>query len=132
MNAHEHDDPNELVIGCRACIDVARMDQLLAEVDAAPLRRCRWTCKYFIGADTHRLTFDRDVRVPTGWDGWRVDDYYAGLTGEAFVMALPESVTIHDTDKAVETMEVVSVTIGAIVPDAATADKQPSLFGEPT
>ena len=126
---HTHPD-DTLTAGCPACVERVRVDQRVALIDAAPLRRCTWTCSYSTPGDpSRRLTFTRDVRVPAGWTGWDVDDEYADLTGEGFVMALPSDVAITDTGYALETMDVVDVRIGAVV---ATSDPEsaemPTLF----
>jgi hypothetical protein len=72
-----------------------------------------WTCRYEGEDETETLTFARKLKVPIDVkDEWEVDDHYASLTGEAFVMALPDSVDMDMTDWAAETMEVVSVKIG--------------------
>lgn len=129
---HTHPLPEELHQGCPACIARVRADQLAAEVAAAPIRRVTWTCIYATPGDPGQVvTFTKDLRVPAGWDGWRVDEHYGHLTGEWFVLALPSSVELEDTGYACETMEVASVSIGAIIPDPAPAPAvdQPDLFG---
>lgn len=114
---HDHDEPTRLTFGCPACVERAEE----ARWANAPVRRCRWHCTYDLPDETdggYELTFTLDVRVPDGADPWKVDDRYAGVTGEAFVLALPDSVPMDYTGYAMETMEVERVDIGPIVPDA--------------
>ena len=131
-----HPHGGVLVAGCVDCVAVVKRDQREAEINAAPLRRCTWTCSYQLPGDdeqecgserTLRLTLD--VRVPAGWTGWDVDDEYSHLTGDPFLMALPSSVLMEWTDYACQSMDVANVVIGAIVPEPKRAPvEMPSLF----
>lgn len=119
MVAHTHDD-DRITFGCPGCI--ARAEQ--ARIDNAPLRRVTWHCDYVLPDDDEpagpprSLSFTLEVKVPDGWGADKVDEHYAGRTGEAFAMALPDSVPMNDTAYACESMEVIGVQIGNIVADA--------------
>lgn len=130
---HPHD--GVLVAGCAECVTVVKRAQREAEINAAPLRRCTWTCSYELPGDDEEcgtspsLRVTLDVRVPAGWTGWDVDDEYSHLTGDPFLMALPSSVLMEWTDYACQSMEVTNVAIGAIVPEPKQAPADvPSLF----
>lgn len=129
---HDHDNPDDLVIGCSACIVRVQADQEDAELAAAPVRRCTWHCRYMASGRLQNLTFALDVPVPAGWSGDQVDEWYAELSGDAFLMALPSSVPIAETDNACWTMGVERVAIGAIVSaaDPTPGVDMPSLFDE--
>jgi hypothetical protein len=122
---HDHDDTERLTFGCAACVERAEEARWLN----APVRRCRWYCSYDTGEVGATLSFALDVRVPDGTDQWKVDDHYAGLTGEAFVTALPDCVPMDVTAWAVETMEVERVDIGPIVRAETAAAHQLDMFG---
>lgn len=116
MVAHTHDDDDRITFGCPGCI--ARAEQ--ARIDNAPLRRVTWHCSYYDPTENgystqHELSFTLDVRVPDGWGPDKVDEQYAGLTGEAFVLALPDDIPMNLTDHAAEFMEVERVVIGDLV-----------------
>lgn len=117
---HTHND-GRITFGCPGCIALAEQ----ARLDNAPLRLCVWHCDYMTPDPADQdlrifrsLTFALKVRVPDGWTGDQVDRQYAGLTGEAFALALPDDVPTEHTDWACETMEVTKVVIGEIVLDA--------------
>lgn len=114
---HTHDDHAQLTFGCSAC--VARAEQ--ARLDNAPVRAVTWHCEYEANGELDELEFTLNVKVPDGWDGQQVDEAYIDLTGEAFVMALPDCVDMDDTSEALETMYVRKVVIGAVIADKSTA-----------
>lgn len=121
MSTCEHE---RLTFGCQGCI--ARAEQ--ARIDNAPERWCTWHVKYSIGDGIDRtLSFTKSVRVPDGWTWVQVDEHYAGLTGEAFVMALPDDVPIEGTDRAMFSMEVDRVVIGELVHPPAKIEQEPML-----
>jgi len=117
---HTHTD-GRITFGCPGCIALAEQ----ARIDNAPLRLCVWHCRYMApdadGDDRsiHTLTFARKVRVPDGWTGDQVDTHYLDVAGEAFALALPDSVPMEFTSWACETMEVTKVVIGDLVLDEA-------------
>jgi hypothetical protein len=91
-----------------------------------------WTCSYDGGRseeDPSSLSFSLTVRVPDDATSDEVDERYAGQTGEAFALALPDSVPMDATTWACETMEVESVKIGPLVVAEVPAPSEPSLFG---
>jgi hypothetical protein len=108
---HTHDD-DRLTFGCAGCVADAEQ----ARWDNAPLCRVAWHCSYFWADEVTRhnetLSFTLDVRVPDGVDPWKLDERYADVTGEAFVMALPERVPMDSTAEACKTMEVERIVIG--------------------
>jgi hypothetical protein len=140
MADHTHPDTGVLTAACPACIARVADDQRAALIAEAPLRRCTWNCAYSLPGDDEEddccrpvrtLSFQFVARVPAGWTGWDVDDEYAGRTGEAFALALPDTVPPEWTDYACIHMDVLGVAIGSIVPDldaAPPVDDHPSLF----
>lgn len=130
---HSHTD-DRLTVGCPECIRVTREAEEVARWEQAPLRKVTWTCSYDgqpfdeVGPPAS-LSFDLTVRVPDDATPAEVDEHYAGDTGEAFVLALPESVPMDLTDHACLTMEVESVKIGPPIVDPAPPASEPSLFG---
>ena len=69
------------------------------------------------------------MRVPDDATPDEVDEHYAGQTGEAFALALPDSVPMALTEHACLTMEVESVKIGPLVEADTPPVSEPSLFG---
>lgn len=113
MTGHSHVDVDRLTFGCPGCVERAEQ----ARIDNAPLRRVTWRCTYLDPAGGVRdVSFTREVKVPDGWTPAQVDELHAGLTGEAFVMALPDDIPMEDTVRALESMEVERVSIGDLVP----------------
>jgi hypothetical protein len=126
-----------LVIGCPACIEQTRAAEQAARWEQAPVRKVTWTCTYNTpGEDpsgpASEVSFTREVRVPDDATPDEVDEHWASITGEAFVLALPDTVPMDHTDMAADTMDVAKVTIGPIVTaDPVTvAAPQPGLFDE--
>lgn len=118
MVAHTHDD-DRITFGCPGCI--ARAEQ--ARVDNAPIRHVTWHCSYSVPTgkgyeQQHTLSFMLAVRVPDGWGPDKVDERYASMTGEAFVLALPSEIPMEHTDVACERMEIDRVVIGDLVDQA--------------
>lgn len=130
-NSHSHPD-DRLTVGCPTCIRVTREAEEVARWEQAPLRKVTWTCSYdgqpFVGPPSS-LSFELTVRVPDDATPDEVDEHYAGNTGEAFALALPESVPMALTDHACLTMEVESVKIGPPIIDPVQPVSVPSLFG---
>ena len=131
---HSHGD-DVLTANCPACAARVAVDQRMALIDDAPLRRCTWTCSYYTSEhdlyadDGDSLTFDLVVRVPHGWTGWDVDGEYGHLAGDAFILALPRTVALSQTGRALESMDVERVHIGPVVPEPASEPlATPSLF----
>jgi hypothetical protein len=127
---HTHDDAR-LTFGCPACAAAVIDDQAAAELAAAPTRRCTWHCRYLAtttGDDNAiaTLTFTLDVKVPPGRTGSQVDDQYCGLAGERFMLTLPDTLTDEAVHAAIETMEVVRVSIGATLPDTIDGPVEPA------
>ena len=132
---HEHADPGVLTVGCHACVARVSHDQEKAEIDTAPLRRVTWTCGYQgragTGTVTHELAFSLVVKVPAGRDGWWCDEQYCEQSGGAFFLNLPDTIAMFDTGLACESMSVLRVTVGNIVPDVHAVtpiDGQTELF----
>jgi len=126
-----------LHVGCPECIRETRAAEQVARWEQAPLRKVTWKCSYV--TDNERagapevLSFTLTVRVPDDATSDEVDEHWAGLTGEAFVLALPDTVPMDATNIAAEFMEVESVTIGPIVdPERAAPVAHPSLFTDST
>ena len=135
MSGHTHTN-KRLTVGCPACIHEVRASQETARWATAPRRRVKWRCFYLVRLEHGRghlrgdVSFSIVVQVPADATHAEIDDHYIDLTGEQFVMALPDSVAIQDTDDAASTMWVDGITVGAIIPDAtAQIEPQPSLFG---
>jgi hypothetical protein len=134
MTAHDHDDPGVLTFGCKGCL--ARLEA--ARIEGAPVRAVTWHCSYNAFGDNDNtasartLQFTLNVKVPEHWGADRVESEYAGLTGEAFVMALPDDVSMDSTDYAVETMDVERITIGAIIDTTAPMEQPSLLYCEPS
>ena len=129
---HDRDD-DRLTVGCPECIRLTREAEETARWEQAPLRRVKWTCSYCLpdsddAGPPESLSFELTVRVPADATPSEVDHHHAGVTGEAFVMALPDSVAIDDTTYACETMEVESVKIGQLVDTTPPVVPQVSLF----
>lgn len=124
-HTHNHEG-DALTFGCPACIVRARQDQDRAALAAAPIRRCTWTFGYYpVNRGHGELTFTLDVPVPAGWDGWQVDEEYAGETGAELARLAPD-----DCMDAVD-FGSVECDIGPIVGSQqpkVTLD-QPDLFG---
>lgn len=123
---HVHEDPAVLTVGCSACVARVSFDQERADVAAAPTRRCTWKATYWTIKLRH-VTFSLDLKVPSGWTDERVDEFYIDCTSEAFTNALPAKCSPNYIQNAIETFRLVSVTIGAIVPEP-DAVNHPSLF----
>ncbi len=128
-----------LVIGCPACIEQTRAAEEVARWDLAPVRNVTWKCTYTVpGEDVSgppsELSFTLNVKVPDDASPDEVDNHWAGLTGEAFVLALPDTVSMDYTDLAADSMDVASVTIGATIPEPTTAPctPHPALFDAET
>lgn len=123
---HSHPDTDRLTFGCDGC--VLRADR--ERWERAPLRRTHWTCVvpncFAEEGDDGELVvkFTLDARVP---DGTTPDELELRLDwGEAFVMALPDSVPMDATTEALEFAEMRSVRVEDIPAEKAP---QPSLFG---
>ena len=134
MADHTHPD-DRIVIACPACVADVRQAEAEARWEQAPVRRVTWTFTYLTwdNENDQTLSFTRDVKVPDGANKWEVDDRYVGMTGEAFVMALPDTVPMDSTTYAAETCELEDVTIGPIsVTDnqTPTDDRQLAMFTE--
>lgn len=130
-NVHSHDD-DRLTVGCPECIRATRAAEEVARWEQAPLRTVTWTCSYDGGRseeDPASLSFSLTLRVPDDATPDEVDERYAGQTGEAFALALPDSVPMDATTWACESMEVESVKIGPLVVADPPAPSEPSLFG---
>lgn len=110
---HDHEG-DMLTVGCLACIARVQHDQERAALTEAPVRRCTWTFR----ADDKRHTFTMDVKVPTGWEGWQVDDEYAGDTGGPIGTCLYESGDI-ECDGMWEACNTIRCTIGPVVKQSA-------------
>ena len=126
---HDHDDTDTLTFGCPGCLQRVDLDQWEASWLTAPVRHCTWT---FVVKDK-RPTFTLDVRVPPGADSEDVDDRYMDLTGpplsDAIAAMFPKATADDHNTIMMEACErMVSVTIGAIVPESATTIDTPSLF----
>lgn len=106
MTDHDHTEPG-LFAGCPRCIADARHAEEEARWAEAPLRLVRWRATYFEHYEGEKrfLTFDRWLRVPDDATPAQVDNRYAPITGEAFILALPDSVDMSSTDFAVETSD---------------------------
>jgi hypothetical protein len=132
-NVHSHDD-DRLTVGCPECIRATRAAEEVARWEQAPLRTVTWQCTYDGGTptvigETSILSFSLTVRVPDDATPDEVDEHYAGQAGEAFALALPDSVPMDATTWACETMEVESVKIGPPIVAEVPAVSEPSLFG---
>ena len=132
---HTH-ELGRLTVGCPECIRETRAAEDAARWDEAPLRRVTWKCTYNVPVEDpagppESLSFTLDVKVPADATPDEVNEHWAGLTGEAFVLALPDTVDMDHTTYAAETMDVESVTIGPVLDQPAPVLlDQPSLFGE--
>ncbi len=126
VTEHTHPDTDHLHVGCQACIDRAEE----AWWTSAPVRSVEWTCEYEDATPTgptRSLKFTLSVRAPEGATGAEIDERHIDAAGEAFVMALPDDISMDDTLFAMETMEVVSV---EVLPDDPPPPPDPgaSLF----
>jgi hypothetical protein len=129
---HTH-ELGRLHVGCPECIRETRAAEQVARWEQAPLRKVTWKCSYVTDNENagapEMLSFTLTVRVPDDATPDEVDEHWAGLTGEAFVLALPDTVPMDATGFVLEMMEVESVTIGPIVdPERVAPIDQPSLF----
>ena len=132
---HDHND-DQLTVGCPACIAETRAREEAARWAEAPVRFVTVVCGYELrdldGVDwDENVRFTIEVGCPPDASTWEIDEQYADVVGEAFVMALPDSVPMKHTDHACSTMDVESITIGDVVPSLTepVAD-HPSLFEE--
>ena len=132
---HDHSNPDDLVIGCSACICRVQHDQQAAAIAAAPLRRCTFRCSISGSMpDVRRWhSFAIDLRVPPTWTGDRVADWYCVQVADAFAFALEEQgVDPLDANGIVESdWQECRCSIGEIVTDdsAEVSDTaMPSLF----
>lgn len=130
MIDHIHAD-DRVTVACPGCITEVRAAEKAARWAEAPVRTCTVRASYNVGSDVEHLMFDVEVGVPVGATWREIEAEYAAVIGEAFVMALPETVDLDDTVVALETMEFDLIDVGAIIPDtdpAAVVDPAPSLF----
>lgn len=127
---HDHLDAARLVVSCPACIATVRAMEEAARWATAPVREVTWKCSYRALREDWLVSFACEVGVPDDLsDVWELDEQYADVVGEAFVMALPDSIPMDETEHAMVTMEVESITVGRVVSsDAMMPDDQPSLF----
>lgn len=124
---HTHDDHGRLTFGCPACSTRVRNDQENARWADAPVRRCTWT---FACGQYGELRFTADVRVPTGADPRRVEEWHSSVVGPGLSEALLaagcplDDVPMYMGAKA-------RCIIGPVVEDVAAppAIEHPSLFG---
>ena len=132
---HTHADPEVLTAACPACVKRVEQDQEAALVAESPLRRVTWHFVYHLHGDAEcsdmrTLSAQTVIRVPPGWDAFKLDAWYADVVGNAFLMALPDGVPMSETDQACESMSVTGATIGeVVVPDVEEQpdDPHPSL-----
>lgn len=120
QNHHTHPD-DRLTFGCPACTEYVRADQLLAEIESAPLRRCHWTAAYGCLQVPHvvqqSLTFTTVSRVVPGWTADEVVERHYGDAFEQFAMSLPDDWTWDEYDLAFRTATLTVKIGGAVVPD---------------
>jgi hypothetical protein len=135
---HTHED-DRLTVGCPECIRTTRAAEKVARWEQAPLRHVTWTCSYYGSRELARegmsseLSFTLQVNVPVDADVWELDEHYAEWTGEAFVMSLPDSVSMDDTSYACETFDVSKVDVGELVVlPLPVGVPQPELFAAVT
>lgn len=127
---HTHPDTSALTFGCSGCIERVQRDQKTSAWRDAPYRRCTWrfnlTDRY--GERGEWLSFTLDVRVPQGAEGWEVDEWYAGDTGEAIERACKKA-GIDDDEAIFKACHTIKCSIGPIVsaPEQPVVD-EPTLF----
>lgn len=116
---HSHPHPNELTIGCPACIARVVADQENVRWSEAPVRRCTFTVPWSGVSE-----FSADLRVPPGCDSGDVRDRYEHMLAMK-VHELLEATNPANGGVFDQALEHLACTVGPTVEDVQ-AEPEPT------
>ena len=88
-HTHNHEG-DALTFGCPACIVRVRQTKTGQHSPPRPSAAARGRSAYYpVNREHGELTFTLDASPP-GWDGWQVDEEYAGETGAELARLAPD------------------------------------------